>query len=194
MIVYAPREITVDTFYDDGGVGETTRFLCRIEMAWEYLHLDSDKEKISFLYEKIGEEVEREIDCHLEGKPATSQEILDIIRRCFGEKRTLPALKKAFLNTKQRKDEGVRAFSHRLKEGFDAVTSRQRDTEIDLSPISELRDTFAENLRDRHTRHLRCPLCSLAYARSPLCLQWLNLQASYYIYIYIHVNNASRFA
>ena len=161
MIVYAPREITVDKFYGDGGVGETTRFLCRIERAWECLHIDSDKEKISYLYEKVGEEVEREIRCHLEGRAATADQVLGIIKRCYGEKRTLPALKRAFLNTKQRKDEGVRAFSHRLKEAFGAVTSRQRDSEIDLSPISELRDTFVENLRDRQTRrHLRGQLTS----------------------------------
>ena len=161
MIVYAPREITVDKFYGDGGVGETTRFLCRIERAWECLHIDSDKEKISYLYKKVGEEVEREIRYHLQGRAATADQVLEIIKRCYGEKRTLPALKRAFLNTKQRKDEGVRAFSHRLKEAFDAVTSRQRDSEIDLSPISELRDTFVENLRDRQTRrHLRGQLSS----------------------------------
>ena len=161
MIVYAPREITVDKFYGDGGVGETTRFLCRIERAWQCLHIDSDKEKMSYLYEKVGKEVEREIRCHLEGRAATADQALEIIKRRYGEKRTLPALKRAFLNTKQRKDEGVRAFSHRLKEAFDAVTSRQRDTEIEPSPTSELRDTFVENLRDRQTRrHLRGQLTS----------------------------------
>ena len=161
MIVYAPREITVDKFYGGGGVGETTRFLCRIERAWQCLHIDSDKEKISYLYEKVGEEVEREIRCHLEGRAATADQVLEIIKRCYGEKRTLPALKRAFLNTKQRKDEGVRAFSHRLKEAFDAVTSRQRDTEIETSPTSELRDTFVEHLRDKQTRrHLRGQLTS----------------------------------
>ena len=161
MIVYAPREITVDKFYENGGVGETTRFLARMERAWEFLHLDTEKEKISFLYEKIGEEVESEIDCHHEGRSATSQEILDILRKCYGEKRTVPDPTEGIYNNKQRKDEAVRAFSHRLKEVFDAVTSWRRDSEIDLSPISELRDTFVENLRDRQTRrHLRGQLTS----------------------------------
>ena len=41
------------------------------------------------------------------------------------------------------------------------MTSRQRDSKIDLSPISELRDTFVENLRDKQTRrHLRDHLTS----------------------------------
>ncbi|KAK3782210.1 hypothetical protein RRG08_033138 [Elysia crispata] len=94
-------------------------------------------------------------------RTATADQALEIIKRCYGEKRTLPALKRAFLNTKQRKDEGVRAFSHRLKEALDAVTSRQRDTEIEPSPTSELRDTFVENLRDKQTRrHLRGQLTS----------------------------------
>ena len=136
MVICAPREVSLAKFYGSGGVGETSRFLARMERAWEFLHLDTEKEKVSFLYEKIGEEVENEIDCHLEGKSATSQEILDILRKCYGEKRTVPALRRVFCNTKQRKDEGVRAFSHRLKEAFDAMTSRQRDSKIDLSPIS----------------------------------------------------------
>ena len=93
MVIYAPREVTLSKLYGNGGVGETTRFLARMERAWEFLHLGTEKEKISFLYENIGEEVESEIDRHLEGKPATSQEILDIIKRWFGEKRTIPAPK-----------------------------------------------------------------------------------------------------
>ena len=45
------------------------------------------------------------------------------------------------------------------------MTSRQRDSDIDLCPISELRDTFIENLRDRQTRrHLRDHLTSLPNA------------------------------
>ena len=87
MVIYAPREVSLVKFYRSGGVGETNRFLARVERAWEFLHLDTEKEKISFLYEKIGEEVESEIDCHLEGKSATSQQILDILRKCYGEKK-----------------------------------------------------------------------------------------------------------
>ncbi|KAK3749159.1 hypothetical protein RRG08_012731 [Elysia crispata] len=161
MVICAPREVSLAKFYGNGGVEETTRFLARMERAWEFLHLDTEKEKISFFYEKIGEEVESEIDCHLEGKSAISQEVLDNLRKCYGEKRTVPALRRVFCNIKQRKDETVRAFSHRLKDAFDAVINRQRDSEIDLSPMDELRDTFVENLRDRQTRrHLRDQLTS----------------------------------
>ena len=92
MVIYAPIEVSLAKFYGNGGVEETNRFFACVERAWEFLHLDTEKEKISFLYEKIGEEVESEIDCHLEGKSATSQEILDILRKCYGEKRTVPAM------------------------------------------------------------------------------------------------------
>ncbi|KAK3794257.1 hypothetical protein RRG08_039038 [Elysia crispata] len=161
MVIYAPREVSLAKFYGNGGVEETTRFLARMERAWEFLHLDTEKEKISFFYEKIGEEVESEIDCHLEGKSPTSQQILAILRKCYGEKRTVPALRRVFYNIKQRKDETVRAFSHRLKDAFDAVINRQRDSGMDLCKMDELRDTFIENLRDRQTRrHLRDHLTS----------------------------------
>ena len=161
MFIYAPREVSLSKFYGNGGVEETTRFLARMERAWGFLHLDTEKEKISFFYEKIGEEVESEIDCHLEGKSPTSQQILAILRKCYGEKRTVPALRRVFYNIKQRKDETVRAFSHRLKDAFDAVINRQRDSGVDLCKMDELRDTFIENLRDRQTRrHLRDHLTS----------------------------------
>ena len=149
MFIYAPREVSLAKFYGNGGVEETTRFLARVERAWEFLHLDTEKEQISFLYEKIGEEVESEIDCHLEGKSATSQEILDILMKCYVEKRTVPALRRVFYNTKQRKDETVRAFSHRLKDAFDAVINRQRNSGMDQYKMDELLDTFIENLRAR---------------------------------------------
>ena len=144
MYIYAPREVSLAKFYGNGGVEETTIFLARMERAWEFLHLDTEKEKISFFYEKIGEEVESEIDCHLEGKSPTSQQILAILRKCYGEKRTVPALRRVFYNIKQRKDETVRAFSHRLKDAFDAVINRQRDSGMDLCKMDELRDTFIE--------------------------------------------------
>ena len=56
------------------------------------------------------------------------------------------------MNTKQRKDEAMRVFSHRLKEAFDAVINRQRVSGVDQCKMSEQRDTFVENLRDRQTR------------------------------------------
>ena len=128
MVSQPRREVSLAKFYGNGRVEETTIFLARVERAWEFLHLDTENEKISFLYEKIGEEVESEIDCHLEGKSATSQEVLDILRKYYGKKRTVPALRRVFYNIKQRKDETVRAFSHRLKDAFDALINRQRDS------------------------------------------------------------------
>ena len=112
MVIYTPREVTVERFNGDGGVGETTRFLCRIERVWERQHLKSDKERVAFLCEKIENwrRVESEKDSHLEGRASISDQVLDIIRKCYGEKRNIPALKRAFLNTKQRLDEESVAF------------------------------------------------------------------------------------
>ena len=84
-----------------------------------------------------------------------------MLRKCYGEIRTIPALRRVFYNTKQRKDETFRAFSPRLKDAFDALINRQRDSGVDQSKMSELRNTFVENLRDKQTRqHLRDQLTS----------------------------------
>ena len=67
-VVYTPREVNIDTFYGDGGVAETRRFIESVQRAWEDLRLQSDKEKVNLIYGKIGEEVEAELDCQLEGE------------------------------------------------------------------------------------------------------------------------------
>ena len=91
VVIYSPIDVAVDKFYGNGRVGETDSS-GRMEIAWEYLQLIS-KKRISLLYEKIWKEVEFEIKCHLEGRPATSDQILDIIRKCYKEKRIILALR-----------------------------------------------------------------------------------------------------
>ena len=38
-VVYTPREVNIDTFYGDGGVAETRRFIESVQRAWEDLRL-----------------------------------------------------------------------------------------------------------------------------------------------------------
>ena len=110
-VVYTPREVNIDTFYGDGGVAETRRFIESVQRAWEDLRLQSDKEKVNLIYGKIGEEVEAELDCQLEGRIPSPQEVLKILERCYGEKRSVPALQRLFFPTNRG---AVRASAHTL--------------------------------------------------------------------------------
>ena len=151
-VVYTPREVNIDTFYGDGGVAETRRFIESVQRAWEDLRLQSDKEKVNLIYGKIGEEVEAELDCQLEVRIPSPQEVLKILERCYGEKRSVPALQRLFFSNKQRRGEDIRTYSHRIKAAFDAVVKKQQDTSATVSQPCELRDTFLENIRDRQMK------------------------------------------
>ena len=144
-VVYTPREVNIDTLYGDGGVAETRRFIESVQRAWEDLRLLSDKEKVNLIYGKIGEEVEAELDCQLDGKTPSPQEVLKILERCYGERRSVPALQRLFYSNKQRRGEDIRT-------AFDAVVKKERDTSATVSQPCELRDTFLENIRDRQMK------------------------------------------
>ena len=133
-------------------MAETRRFIESVQRAWEDLRLQSDKEKVNLIYGKIGEEVEAELDCQLEGRIPSPQEVLKILERCYGEKRSVPALQRLFFSNKQRPDEDIRTYSHRIKAAFDAVVKKQQDTSATVSQPCELRDTFLENIRDRQMK------------------------------------------
>ena len=137
MVIYAPREVSLAKFSGNGGVGETTRFLARVERAWEFLHLDTEKEKISFFYEKIGEEVESEIDCDLEGKSATSQQILDILRKCYGEKRTVPALRDHLTSSPNSTFIEIHLQAEKMED--DDSDSEREEAREDLRQVTALR-------------------------------------------------------
>ncbi|RUS68797.1 hypothetical protein EGW08_023443, partial [Elysia chlorotica] len=92
LVVYAPRDAVIDRFYGDGGVSETERFLTRIQRAWESPQFASDRAKVNFLFDNVGESVEKEILCTLSGAEPSPNQLVKIIESCYGEKRSVPAL------------------------------------------------------------------------------------------------------
>ncbi|RUS77159.1 hypothetical protein EGW08_015082 [Elysia chlorotica] len=69
-------------------------------------------------------------------------------RNNYGERRSVSCLLGAFHATRQRQGEGIRAFSHRLRDVFDALLGRQRDTGVEVMSGRLLRDHFADSLLD----------------------------------------------
>ncbi|RUS69131.1 hypothetical protein EGW08_023108 [Elysia chlorotica] len=153
LVVYAPRDAVIDRFYGDGGVSETERFLTRIQRAWESPQFASDRAKVNFLFDHVGESVEKEIICTLSGAEPSPNQLVKIIQSCYGEKRSMPALIRELYNIKQRRGEGIRQFSLRLQDAYNSVRRRE-ETEAAASPIGAdtLRDIFIENLADKAIR------------------------------------------
>ena len=155
VVAYTPREVNIDTFYGDYVVAETRRFIESVQRAWEDLRLRSDKEKVNLIYGKIREEVEAELDCQLEGKTPSPQEVLKIIERCYGEKRSVPALQRLFFFQETEARWG-HTHVHTLTASklllMRYVVKKQQDTSATVSQTCELRDTFLENLRDNQMK------------------------------------------
>ncbi|RUS68407.1 hypothetical protein EGW08_023831, partial [Elysia chlorotica] len=126
IVVLAPREVPISKFYGDGGARDTRRFVEEVKAAWSAQRCETDQEKRGILWSHLGEEVRQELNCLLDGDTRDPQWMLVTIANNYGERRSVSCLLGAFHATRQRQGEGIRAFSHRLRDVFDALLGRQR--------------------------------------------------------------------
>ena len=148
IIVMAPREVQINKFYGDGGARDTRRFEEEVKAAWRVQHCDTDQERRSLLWSHLGEEVRPELNCLLDGDTSDPQRLLRAIRKSYGERRSVASLLGVLQATRQRQGESSRAFSHRLREAFDTLQARQRETDATIDSSCLLRDYFSESLQD----------------------------------------------
>ena len=111
-------------------------------------HCDTDQERPSLLWSHVGEEVRQELSCLLDGDTSDPQRLLRAIRRSCGERSSVASLQGVFQATRQRQGESSWAFSHRLREAFDTLQARQRETDTTIDSSCLLRDHSSENLQD----------------------------------------------
>lgn len=152
IVVMAPRELHIAKFYGDGGAKDTDRFLEDVMAAWSSQRCGTNRERRAILWAHLGEEVRRELNCLLDGETEDPDRLLDSIRANYGEKRSVSKLLGVFQATRQRRSEGVKAFSHRLREAFDDLKTRQRETGATVVGPRILRDHFVESLTDHILR------------------------------------------
>ena len=87
------------------------------------------------------------MNCLLDGDTSDPQRLLRATSRRYGERRSVASLLGLFQATRQRQGESSRAFLHRLREAFDTLQARQRETDATINSSRLLRDHFSESLQ-----------------------------------------------
>ena len=95
--------------------------------------LQSDKENVNLIYYKIGEEVEAELDCQLEGEFRLLRRSLKSSKGATARRDRCLLCSAYLFSNKQRRGEDIRTYSHRIKAAFDAVVKKQQDTSATVS-------------------------------------------------------------
>ena len=152
--LYAPRETVIRTFHGEGGARETDSFISEVRGEWVSRHYESDRERRQLLWSLLGEGVRRELHVASDGDTSDPERLLRLLKSSFGEQRSATSLGEIFLNMRQGPGEFVKAYSTRLREAFDALTSRQQELGEQVSEVSMLNRKFAETLHDPFVR--RC--------------------------------------
>ena len=119
-----------------------------VKAAWSAQRCETEQEKRGILWSHLGEEVRRELNCLLDGDTRDPQRMLQTIATTYGERRSVSCLLGSFQWTRQRHGETCGAFSHRLRDAFDNLLARQRDTDVTMVSGRLLRDHFADSLLD----------------------------------------------
>lgn len=104
------------------------------------------------LYDYLGPDCKREIKL-AQGESArnSANDLLTALATIYGDQRTLAQRRTAFYNCKQKENENILEFSHRMLAELEAVAELDTDVKA-ATRTSMLNDQFAENVRHRQLR------------------------------------------
>lgn len=104
------------------------------------------------LYDYLGTDCKHEIKlAHGESAKNSAEDLLTSLASIYGDKRTLAQRRSAFYNCKQKENETILEFSHRLLAELEAVA--ELDSAVkDAERTTMLKDQFSENVRERQLR------------------------------------------
>lgn len=104
------------------------------------------------LYDYLSSDCKQEIKlAQGEAVKNSADELLKALASIYGDKRTLAQRRSAFYNCKQRGNENILEFSHRLLAELEAVAELDKEVK-NVVRTTMLKDQFAENVADRHLR------------------------------------------
>lgn len=105
-----------------------------------------DVEQVEFIISHLEGTARDEIRLHPRPHQNDPISLLDILRKEFGEKHSLPELFKLFYNRRQKDDESLRQYSHALSSLFERICLKSPHDE-EPSDIT-MRDQFIDNVKD----------------------------------------------
>ena len=138
--VYVDRVPSVRHFDGEDGPLRVLEFEEEVQIAWSFIGEDPTRRR-HLILENIGPVVKAELRCRDHVADETPQQLLDLIVKAFGEKRSPLRLLQVVLEQRQSTGE-VHAFSLRLKHHFDNLIRRQ--VQLKQTPMGDhwVRDMF----------------------------------------------------
>ena len=154
-VVVLTREVDIRKFYGDDST-RAKEFEEDIRRAWDAQPTLSSRRRLDLILSNVGPKVKAEVSCLETDVQTDPEQVLAAIIQSFGESRSSSMLLQALLMTTQRQGESVRDYSHRAKEAYDKLTSRQLTLGEVATQETVLRDHFAASLQDQTlVRYLR---------------------------------------
>lgn len=108
-------------------------------------------EKVEFILTHLEGPAREEIRLYPKTDQNDPKKLLDILKKEFGEKHSLPELFKIFYNRKQKDEESLREYSHALSSLFERIIQKSPSPSDRPSDIT-VRDQFVNNVKDHLLR------------------------------------------
>ena len=153
VYVQQPRR-EIRAFYGDGGGRVAEEFADAVLREWRTQPHLTEEGRLDVILSNIGPTVRAELRCQDEETRASAQLTLDCILRAFGEARSTRDLHLELLRTAQRPGETVQEYSHRVRDSFDALRSRQKTLGEQEAADGELQEQFLTGLADPVARRM----------------------------------------
>lgn len=110
------------------------------------------KEAAKHVYDYLSADCKREIKlAQGESAKESAEELLKALASIYGDKRSINQRRTAFYDCKQREDENILDYSHRLLSAIEAVEELDKEV-VGAVRTKMLKDQFAEKVRDRNLR------------------------------------------
>ncbi|KAK6973587.1 Pol polyprotein [Biomphalaria glabrata] len=150
-----PRaDATLRKFNGDGPVGELEDFLQSIERCWRLQHLQRPEDKCDLLYAHLGESVKDELRCHPQVSWDSPEEIVDILRSEYGDRRNISVVMEEFIGVRQQPRETVQSYTIRLQAAYVALAGKLQSKQVFVHEDVILREHFVNHLSDDLLRRL----------------------------------------
>ena len=143
MVMRQP--VTLKPFYGAAGDQQTAeQFVRSVRRFWDADPTLNDISRVDVLLDHLGGLALGEVEAH---RDLGSEKCLEVLLRCFGERRDPTTLLVDLVNMRQEEGERIRTYAVRLRKAFTAYVRRQRDCHEPERDDFFLRGRFIDSVR-----------------------------------------------
>ena len=142
------RERVIQRFYGDDPT-QCVQFEEDVRHSWASIPARDTRHRLDIIKTNAGPLVRAEITCMTDEAQKDPEQVLQLICKRFGERRSTSELLQILVGLHQGPGERVLEFSHRCKASFLDLTNRQKAVGEPVLPETTLINHFSRNVRDR---------------------------------------------